>query len=274
MSVCLERTEHSIFYQRPSNSLLINEDLRTQYASDHTIQTLMNDLQVGPLVGLGPFGPNAYKTKPIKLKVQVHQQDVYCWKKGTKRVEDSPNIYFMILGAKIIKEKGYVYLTPSKDLTADPKVYLRKHQACRDSEIYVISHKTFKNYYHDLYCLAQTKETIKKKEPSEEKSSVSTLKKIAALSILSDDDYVQQLSKFELDSILDRGIVEAACKKIGEEIFQKYKAKAGGNGDAGIAAMQRICDATHRKLSDGKLRHQYISRVWNGIGDGDNIWMA
>jgi hypothetical protein len=151
---CLERSTNSIFFEKPIN-VNINEKSVTRYAKSQKIETLINELQEkGPLIGLGQIGPNSYAVKPFELKNKLYGQNIYGWEPGAKRVDHSKQNYIMILGAKKIEDREYVYFTSSEDVTANVTGYLRKHQpSSSDAKIYVVSHKTFQNYLCDLYPL-------------------------------------------------------------------------------------------------------------------------
>ena len=82
-----------------------------------------------------------------------------------------------------------------------------------------------------------------------------------------------------LDSILDKGKVEARCKQMGQAIFDKYKQQACGDSFAGKQAAQDICNWVRFNCNDGHLRKQYIEHAWGckgkerGIGDENWFWM-
>jgi hypothetical protein len=90
----------------------------------------------------------------------------------------------------------------------------------------------------------------------------------------SEQEFLNRLVSFELDSILDEGEGEKKCKSLGQEIFDKYKNEKDGDSNAGKKAVQKICDAIPFSCKDGSLRKQYIERAWNGIGDNKWRWMS
>ena len=239
--------DSSIFYNRPPVSLNFDEELVTRYASSQKIQTLIEELkEKGPHIALGKFGPHCYEGECFKLNEGFANRDIYGWRPGQNRNENAKACTVIVLGARIVENKEYVYFSPSHDITEDTNTLVRKHVASRtDKKIYIISHKTFRDYITDLYAP------------------------------VSNDDlkYINQLILIEpLDSILDRGEVQAKCKAIGQEIFDTYKAKANGESEAGEEAVKKICNAVRLACTDGKLRAQYIERAWNGIGDDNWRW--
>jgi hypothetical protein len=269
---CLEDSSDGIFFARPTN-IEINEDARTRYASSQKIETLIKELhEKGPLVGMGQIGPSSYSEAPFKLKDKVCDQDIYGWKPGAGRKEHSKNTYLVVLGARKVKEREYVYFTVSDDVTLNTTSYFRKHRSSlTDIRIYVTSHKTFRNHLVDLYPPMPTHEADKKSifaispKPS----------KIPALSS-SEQEYMHRLTSISpLDSILDGATVESQCKAIGQEIFDKYKRESGGSSSAGREAVKKICNAIlSSSATDKSLRKQYIERAWNGIGDKSWQWLA
>lgn len=270
----LEQSADSIFFEKPAN-VKIDEDARSRYASSQKIETLIEELkEKGPLVALGKMGPSAYADAPFKLEDKVCAQNVYGWKPGTERKAHASQSYAMVLGAKKIEDREYVYFTMSQDITTNSTSYTRKHKPSgTDTKVYVTSHKTFRNYLFDLY---PTPQSSKEKPPEEMPVFfISSQPKISPKLSVSERKYVEQLSSIKpLDSILDRDEGEARCKAIGQEIFNKYKEEAGGKSMAGKEAAQRICDAVVFIASDGALRKQYIERAWDGIGDANWDWRA
>lgn len=87
-------------------------------------------------------------------------------------------------------------------------------------------------------------------------------------------EYAEKLSSTPLEGILDRGLIESACKAMGQEIFDRYKLEAGGNSFAGKKAVVSICDAIPYVAADGFLRKQYIERAWDAMGDKEWQWRA
>lgn len=250
----LEQTATSIFFEKPDN-LFIHEDSVTKYATSRKIETLIQELsEKGPLIASGEFGPAAYVVEPFKLKEKICEQDIYGWKSAAERIKNHCKV--LILGAKIIKEKGFVFFTLSVDLTADQDSYFRHHQPSNiDKKIYILSYESFHNYLFDLYPPAKSAES------QEEKLDTKKLKL----------DYIEKLRTLPFDSILDGKKGEKKCKAIGQEIFDKFK-KECGSSLAGKEAAQSICDAIKPLQPDGKLLSKHIEYAWDGIGDENWRW--
>lgn len=91
------------------------------------------------------------------------------------------------------------------------------------------------------------------------------------------EDALKLVAINPLDSILDQGETEAYVKKLGQEFFDKYKEKAGGDSTAGKLAVRNICNWVAFNKTDSpanaKLRKQYIEYAWDGIGDENWHWM-
>ena len=89
-----------------------------------------------------------------------------------------------------------------------------------------------------------------------------------------EQEYVEKLKAFSLNSIIDRGSGEKACKALGQEIFDHFKHLPGGSSASGKAAMQNICNAFWFQGGDGRLRKAFIERAWDGVGDSYERWIA
>jgi hypothetical protein len=89
-----------------------------------------------------------------------------------------------------------------------------------------------------------------------------------------EQEYFEKLKAFKLDSILDKGAGEKACKDLGQEIFDHFKHQPNGSSFQGRASMQKICNALWFLQSDGSLRKEYVERAWDGVGDSYERWMA
>ncbi len=260
--IALEQSGSSVFFSTPAR-ICINEDARTKYASSQTIETLMKELQEkGPLVASGKLGPSAYSDEPIPLKDQMCGQDLYGWKPSAKRVEHPKNSCAIVLGAKKFTDRSLVYFTMSQDITPSTTSYLRTH-APINKKIYVTRHETFCRFLFDLY-----PPTTASKAFDEKSTPVTPTTRLSS----SELEYVKKLSIIPLDSILDRGVVEAQTHAIGQEIFDRYKKEKEGRSLAGQAAAVKICNAVKSIAIDGNLRSQYIERAWDNIGDSTWRW--
>ena len=89
-----------------------------------------------------------------------------------------------------------------------------------------------------------------------------------------EQEYVGKLTALKLDSILDQGPGEKACKALGQEVFDHFKNLPGGSSVKGIAAMKNVCNALWFQGGDGRLRKQYVERAWDGVGDSYEQWIA
>lgn len=264
----LDDSQNSIFFKKPDR-ISINESGKTQYASSQKIETLIKELkEKGPLVALGKMGPKCYEELPFKLNNPFCNLDVYGWKPGSQRIS-ATNSYAVVLGAKKLEDREYVYFTMSEDITSNQLSDIREHKPLgSDTKIYVVSHKTFRDFLNDLYPPSEVQGQQKtffissgpKKSPDLSKSEAEFAKKLCQIT--------------PLKSILDRGIGEKGCKAIGQEIFDKYKKDSNNNSFAGKEAAQRICNAVKFLATDGSLRKDYIERAWNGIGDDHWRWQA
>lgn len=252
----------SVFFDKPAR-LCVDEDSRSRYASSQKIETLIAELrEKGPVVALGGIGPAHYASPP-KIKGKLGKQDVYGWDPGIERVKNAGLIYTILLGAKKDGDRAYVYYILSQDMTPDKNTYIRTHiPSIVDKRIFVVSHATFLNCLFDLY----PPRAVSTEKPDQKSASSSDLSPRAR-------QFADRLASIKsLDSILDGGTVESACKAIGQEIFDKYKSETGGNSLAAEAAVRRICDAVKGIASDGSLRSRYIERAWDGIGDDKWRW--
>jgi hypothetical protein len=85
--------------------------------------------------------------------------------------------------------------------------------------------------------------------------------------------FYEKLCALDLDGILDCSTGEAACRALGQEIFDTFK-KTNNNSHEGFLALQNICNALHFAKPDGQLRKQYVERAWEGIGDENVQWWS
>lgn len=255
----LDQSPNDVFFEKPAK-IQILENSVTSISTSHKIEVLIKELQEkGPFVAAGEFGPNSYSDAPFKLKDKVCDQDIYGWKPGAKRTDDlEEGSYVLILGAKKIVDREYVYytiscFTLSEDITTSS--YIKSYKPSEtDTRVYVTSHQKFRE------CMRYFYPPKLPPKNSDEKS---------------EREYAEKLSSImPLDSIIDRGEEESKCKAIGQEIFEKYKSKAGGNSWAGKEAVQKICNSIVSIAHDGHLRKKYIERAWNGIGDNNWHWLA
>lgn len=98
----------------------------------------------GPLFIGGAIGQTAYVDKPYKMNQKIAERDVYAWKPGAKRHTISHSAHAVLLvGAKKIQDKSYIYFVDSKD-AGDPK---DKSQ----QKIYMISYTNLTSNICDLH---------------------------------------------------------------------------------------------------------------------------
>ncbi len=255
----LEQSAEHIFYNIPQQ-IEIDEELKTNYSrpSQGTIDKLIQELkEKGPMIGLGKYGPQAYRKPPGKIakSLSIANQEMYGWPPGSRK-EEAASLYILILGAKKTENQAHVYFTLSEDCTTSTDSFIRLHRPPKqDATIYVISHESFRQYLTDLYLQNSPSKTFKAEN-------------------LSKKDYIDKLCAFPLNSILDRGEEEAKCKAIGQAIFDQYKRAGKGDSFAGKQAAQDICEATQSHAKDGRLRKQYIEHAWDGIGDSNWTWIS
>ncbi len=270
----LDQSSNCVFFDKPSE-IQINEEAVTRYATSQKIEVLIEELQgKGPLIALGKFGPTFYVDIPFKLKDKVCEKDIFGWKPGAERTNFSGQNSLLILGAKKNVEREYVYFTLSQDITPNKNTYIRQHKPSNtDTKIYVVSHKTFRDFLFDLYSPVPTSTS----EPLKESPIyyISSQPKGKPELSISEREYAEKLSSImPLDSILDMGEGERNCKEIGQKAFDEFKRKANGNSTEGKVALQKICNSIAFIAHDGFLRKQYIERAWAGIGDENWRWHA
>jgi len=100
------------------------------------VSNLISELKhCGPLVVGGIFGRRAYSEKPFTMKESVGKRSTYGWRQGT-RIDYRAGHTITIIGAKQLKDKGFVYYVDPED-PSDPKDITAQ-------KIYVISYKSLK----------------------------------------------------------------------------------------------------------------------------------
>ena len=289
----LEQSANSIFFEKTPR--VVDEDSVSTYSSSQKTETLIKELlRKGPLVALGGMGPGCYVNQPFKLKNKVCEQDIYGWKPGTQRTAYPRNGYWMIVGAKKIADRGYVYFTMAEDHTQNQKTYIREYRPSNtDTKIYITSHKTFRNYLCDLYPPLPSS----KSKPEADRVFIgdpslihpNLLSQYAqVVGISSTPSQAPKLTEEQLadaqklvdiksiDAILDRGSTESFVKKLGQELFDKYKMHSFGESMSGRRAVIDICkwiafNSTDSR-SDARKRKDHIEFVWDGIGDKNWTW--
>lgn len=86
-------------------------------------------------------------------------------------------------------------------------------------------------------------------------------------------EFVTRFKQLELDSIIDMGPGETTCKNLGQEAFDFFKNKCGGNSYEAFRKLQQIVDAVWFSDGDGRLRKQYIERALARVGDDVVQWI-
>ena len=263
----LEISSDSIFYPIP-DEITVDEDSRTEYASLLNIETLIKELhEKGPLVALAQIGPSAYKEPPFQLANKMCGQNIHGWRPGTHE-DYTPLEHALILGARKFEEREYVYFTMSVDFIMNSSSFIRKHRpSSTDSKVYIISHKTFRDHLVDFYPPAMPSSSSSSASASA--SGASSQSQISAAFL--EKQYVAELVSLPLHSILERGVGEKDCKALGQEIFDEFKDRAGGDSSAGREAVDRICE---RLTKMRRLRKRYVERAWDGIGDSTWRWIG
>ncbi|MBI3237008.1 MAG: hypothetical protein HYZ48_04845, partial [Chlamydiales bacterium] len=219
------------------------------------ISVLIGELkEKGPLLAYGKMGPSAYRDSPSKL---LHEKfngllDLYGWKPGALRKECQMS-YALVVGAVEEKGKEYVYFVLTKDVTPSKESYLRMHRVFQE-KIYKTSHKTFYEHLFDLYAPAGTISHLSASRTNRE-------------------EFVQKLISLGTpDEILEKK--KAECKKIGQDIFDHYKAQARGDSYVAKEELQSICEEVSKRSENGRLRMRHIEAAWDGVGDDTCRWMG
>lgn len=269
----LKNSDYCIFYQKPSR-VDVNHQPCLNF-TDGRIETLIERLLKGPLVAYGKFGPSTYLEEPFQLKNKYHGCSLYGWKPGSHQIEEQKD-YIILLGAKKTKDYACIYFTMAKKIDLMPFGKLNSFKPSNIEErIFVNSFAKFNANLSSLYLRFNEDEIIKNSLQNYEIFHFITSAPHQMPTLLpSQEEYVNKLLSFDLESILDRKEGEAKCHRLGQEIFDRYKSEANDDTFAGKEAVQNICDAIHFHRPDGRLRKQYIERAWDGIGDDEWRWMA
>lgn len=98
----------------------------------------------GPLAIKGLFGKHIYKEAPFAMKDLIASKEIYAWPKGAPLSEQSNSCNsVVIIGAKKVTEKGYVYFVDPQDANDPNDLSIQK--------IYLISFERFCNNLYDLH---------------------------------------------------------------------------------------------------------------------------
>lgn len=265
----------SFFCEKPNYLNLGTQGNFTEskYSSSKKIGTLIEELKErGPFVAVGKLGPDTYVEAPFKLKKPTHYQEIYGWTPGSKQKGDIFH-WVIVLGAQKKGKQRRVYFTMCRSITPPDSLFPQMYQPSKnDHKIYTCSHKTFKKQLSNAFQPRVYKYTTSAQLPSI--ACFSSAPQVKPVLSDAEKRYVEELTSIQpLDSIFDRGPVEARCKAIGQEVFDLFKGQNNGSSKAGKEAAQRVCNSVHYSAGDGRLRKQYIERVWQGIGDDNWRWM-
>lgn len=158
-SQSIEKTDDSVYYKKPTRIDIANLTI-TQYMNDKKIETLIHELQNGPLVAYGKFGPSAYFDEPL-LKSEYCKTIIHGWEQNSKRSPNSGNIYVIILGAKKTSKAAYVFFTLAKEIDCMSFGRIRALKpSSMDERIFVNSHENFKSNIGNLFTPFNEDKTI------------------------------------------------------------------------------------------------------------------
>lgn len=116
---------------------------RSEWRTDSTIDKLISVLKEhGPMAVGGKHGQGRYEDKPFKLQDQIGGRDIYGWKPGAKRIDSSLQHAVVVVGARQVGDKGYVYFIDPED-PSDPASTAKDGQDDITQKIYVASIKNF-----------------------------------------------------------------------------------------------------------------------------------
>jgi hypothetical protein len=148
--IILEETPHSRFFKKPVATFVCREDA-AHFHFSQKVSALFKDFADGLPVAYGQLGPSAYAEEAFKLKDKVGGSDVYGWKPGAKRNENTKKCYAIVLGAKKL-DREYVYYLLAEDVTPNQSNNVRKFQPSKiHTRVYVASLKTFCLYLNNFY---------------------------------------------------------------------------------------------------------------------------
>jgi hypothetical protein len=124
---------------------------KSSWKPSDNIESLIKELDVnGPLAIGGVFGRSSYLDAPFCLKQQIGNRDIYAWKPGVKRVQTASAHMCLIVGAKKVLDKEYIYFIDPLD-SSDPK-----DEASQ--KLYLSSYKNFISHSIDLHGRAYSEE--------------------------------------------------------------------------------------------------------------------
>lgn len=250
-TVVEKKVDNSVYIN--VNRVIVDEDAKTRYSTSLKLDTLIQELkEKGAHVAFGYIGPKCYNSDPF-LAGSFQGVDVYGFKPGT-RAETGARIHVLVVGASKEEDKEYVYYKLSFDRTINQRTYIREHQTGSDDRLFVASHKTFKENLVDLY-----------PPVAKEKTHPNFISEGSANCTEIEIEYILKLIAIPLDSIL--GDHEAACKAIGQELFDKCSSTQRSK-----ETVKKVCEALAHCAKDGKLRKQYVEYAWEGIGNDDWRW--
>ncbi|MGL5626211.1 MAG: hypothetical protein ACRDDW_01670 [Candidatus Rhabdochlamydia sp.] len=124
---------------------------KSPWKPSDNIESLIKELDKnGPLAMGGVFGRSTYLDAPFCLKQRIENRDVYAWKPGAKRVKTASAHMCLIVGAKKVLDKEYIYFIDPQD-SSDPDNE-------SSQKLYLSSYKNFISRSIDLHGRAYSEE--------------------------------------------------------------------------------------------------------------------
>ena len=239
--------DNFIFQERPRLAFPSELDIKDEVQD---IESLMSHLRTGVLLGTGALGPNHYTVEPFNVGRKIVNHDLFGWARGAARVANVAASSFMIQGAEIIENRGYVYFSMN-DLSGDSQLYVvsfdvfKQHVLTVEHPAFIIKRST--NLPPNLLALSSMHSPAPKNLTGQELAHI---------------EWLCALPKYGTP-----GYKEASFKETGQRIFDQAK----NAGQSGFAALQRIHRAVYER--DRELANM-IEHDWDGVGDDQKRWMA
>lgn len=257
-----------------------------------TIESLMIELQrKGPLVALNKIGMISEAMHSAKkigtIASAAIRWDLWeCRETFTDVPEDSQPCPLIVVGAKIAQGKGYVFFSPSVDVTDKKKASTRRYQPTSQS-IFILSHEVFKACLENVYPpTVKENEGKDAKEETEKPVQKEKTKKLvmkekktkapiisAAYMDSTTDEYIVKINALPIPNPEKKNVLtaqkkaeEATCMDLGKKMFERLKHLCAGSSWSSSLEAGMYFEVALGSC-DSVLREKYLKDLWKEIGD-------
>ncbi len=278
----LNTSENAVFFRPREEGVIIDEDDTAVPPPCTSIDSMIASLKkYGPLIAEARTGPSAY-AKPAALKQsKACGQEVYGWHSKDRPAPGARSVTVMIVGAQKTDKVAYIYFRLTTDVTANKDADAAFSSAARAA---TGSFLHFRIGFGPGERSADSESSLIRKYVASEVDPrlFAVPAKVFIEESMRNLHPVCPLAEWLFTTVPTRAILidpetKAACKTVGQRIFDHYKEAFRGDerrkSEVGHEAVVRICDAA-KYLGNDRDKKGNIERAWDGIGDKNWTWRA